>query len=75
MSATPSDQTATTRPTPLTLRVGEDLQLVRWLPANDGWTFEIIDGTYQARDAQTITVLVAGIEEKFDRGVWEVCRS
>ncbi|MCS5524805.1 hypothetical protein NY551_18880 [Curtobacterium flaccumfaciens pv. oortii] len=54
---------------------GELVQLVRWRPVDDGWTYDVVDGLYQRRDRVSITLQVEGEDEPavFNRDEWEWC--
>lgn len=58
---------------PVTLRRGRPVELVRWRHTEDGWTFDLVRGTYRSRNLDTVIATVDGQDTKFPRDQWHVC--
>lgn len=52
---------------------GDQVELVRWRPTEDGWAFDLIEGTYWARNQERIEILLGDKIVPFSRRSWELC--
>jgi hypothetical protein len=52
---------------------GGSIQLVRYSPSRDGWTHELIAGTYISATKTTLTIRRDGETMQLDRSHWAVC--
>lgn len=58
---------------PVTVKRGAPVELVRWRLSAEGWTYDLVQGTYRNRNRNCITVEVGGQLRIFPRREWHVC--
>lgn len=55
------------------LRVGLQIELVRWTMRFDNWEPITVRGQFISRDDSSITLAISGETRTFDRTEWELC--